>query len=129
VWLPLCLDRAFTDKQNVHALSENGKLRDAETGPCQIRDPRRKKNGRVGRAGHDTKDCGREVEKKSVFLDHNLGGFNDSDDVVALLELQLVGAAPGYGAFNQILAHPDDYMGHYVAQLDFLDGSAQFVSR
>ena len=68
-------------------------------------------------------------ERKSVFLDHNFGGFNDSDDVVALLELQLVGAAPCDGAFNQILAHPDDYMGHDVAQLDFFDGSAQLVSR
>jgi hypothetical protein len=67
-------------------------------------------------------------ERKSVFLDDNFGGFNNSDDVVAFLE-QLIGAAPRDGAFNQILGHPDDYMGHDVAQLDFLDGSAQFVSR
>ena len=67
--------------------------------------------------------------RQSVLLDHYLGGLHYGDNGVSLLKLQLVGAAPRDGAFNEILTDADDDMGHNIAQLDFFDGSSQFVSR
>ena len=66
---------------------------------------------------------------RSVFLDHYFGGLDDSSDRVALLEFQLIGAAPGDGALDEIVSHPDDYMGHDIAELSFFDFSTQLVSR
>jgi len=110
------------DSENVPPLNIRGSWR------YRIAIPGGKKSpGGYGRQRYGKLRMGDET--KSVFLDHDLGGFHDRDDLIALVELQLFGAAPCDGAFNQILAHPDDYMGHDVAQLDFFDGSAQLVPR
>ena len=65
---------------------------------------------------------------KLILLNHYLCGFNNSKHCVALLELQIVGTASSDGALNEIVTHPDDYMGHDITQLDFFDGSTQFIS-
>jgi hypothetical protein len=56
-----------------------------------------------------------------IRLNHYLCGFNNSNHRVALLELQLFGAAPCDGALDEIVAHSDDHMGHDITQLDFFD--------
>jgi hypothetical protein len=81
----------------------------------------------MGQAGDDAKDCGRAV-KRSVLLNHHLGGFDHSRDRVALLELEFVGAAACDGTLNEIVSDPHDHVGHDIAELDFFDFSTQFVS-
>ena len=66
--------------------------------------------------------------RRSILLDHDFSGLNDRGDRIALLELQLVGAPPRDGTFNEIVAHTDDHVGHDIAQLNFLDFAPQFVS-
>ena len=61
-------------------------------------------------------------------MNHNLGGFDDGDDGVALLELEFIGATAGDDALNQVVAHSNHHMGHDVTELNFFDFSAQFVS-
>ena len=67
-------------------------------------------------------------EAGSVLLNHHLGGFDHGGDGVTLFELELVGAAAGNGTFNEVVANSNNNMGHNVAQLNFLNFSAQFVS-
>jgi hypothetical protein len=64
----------------------------------------------------------------SILLDHHFSSFDDSGYGVAFFELEFVGAAAGDGALNEVLANPNDYMGHDIAQLNFFDFSTQFVS-
>jgi len=58
-----------------------------------------------------------------VLLDHNFGGLYDRSDRIALLELELVGAPSGDGAFNEVVAHTHDHVGHDIAQLNLFDFS------
>jgi len=58
-----------------------------------------------------------------ILLDHNFGGLYDRSDRIALLELKLVGAPSRDGAFNDIVAHTDDHVGHDIAQLNLFDFS------
>jgi hypothetical protein len=66
--------------------------------------------------------------KKLIVLNHYLCGSNSTKHRVALLELQLFGTAPCDSALDEIVTHPDDYMGHDIAQLDYFDSSTQLVS-
>ena len=65
---------------------------------------------------------------ESIFLNHDLGRFHHGSHDVTLLELQFVGAPTGDGAFDQVVSYSNHHMTHNVAQLDFLNGSGQFVS-
>lgn len=65
---------------------------------------------------------------RSILLNHYFRGLHDGTDRVANLELQLVGTTPCDGALDEIVTHAHHDMGHDVAQLDFLDFSAQLVS-
>jgi hypothetical protein len=66
--------------------------------------------------------------KGSILLNHHLGGFDDSGDGVPFLELEFVSATACDDALNQIVPDPNDNMSHYVAELNFFNFSAQFVS-
>jgi len=66
--------------------------------------------------------------RDSVFLNHHFSGFYDGSNGVALFEFQFVGAAPRYGTLDEIFADSYDHMSHHVAQLNFFDLSAEFVS-
>jgi hypothetical protein len=81
----------------------------------------------MGEAGDEAKDCGRAV-KRLVLLNHHLGSFDHGGDGIALLKFEFVGAAACDGTFNDTIPNPDDYMGHYVAQLNLFDRPTQFVS-
>ena len=81
----------------------------------------------MGAASNDVKGCGRAV-KLSVLLNHYLGRFDDGRDSVAFLELKFVGTAASNRALNQVIADSYDHVSHDVAQLNFFDGSTQFVS-
>jgi hypothetical protein len=64
----------------------------------------------------------------SVFLNHHFGSFDDSGDGVAFLEFEFVGATAGDGTLDKIVSYTNDYVGHDIAQLNFLDFSTQFIS-
>jgi hypothetical protein len=64
----------------------------------------------------------------SVILNHYLSRFDHCGDGVALFEFEFVGAAASDGALDEVVADPNDYMGHNIAQLNFFDFSTQFVS-
>ena len=81
----------------------------------------------MGAAGDDSEDCGRAVSR-SVFLNHDLSRFDHRADGITLLELEFVGAAPGDGTLDEVVADPNDNMGHNIAELNFFDFSTQFVS-
>jgi len=66
--------------------------------------------------------------RRSVLLNHNFGGFDDSGNGVAFLKLEFVGAAAGDGALDEVVPDPNDHMGHDIAQLNFFDFTAQFIS-
>lgn len=51
----------------------------------------------------------------SVLLDHYFRSLNDSENRVSLFEFQLIGAAPGNGALDEIVADTDDNVRHDVA--------------
>ena len=64
----------------------------------------------------------------SVLLNHHFGSFDDSGDGVTLLELEFVGAATRDDTLNKILPDTNHYVSHDIAQLNFFDFTAQFVS-
>lgn len=64
----------------------------------------------------------------SVLLNHHFRSFNNGENRVSLFQLQLVGAASGDGALDEILTHSNNNVGHDIAQLDFLNCSTEFVS-
>jgi hypothetical protein len=72
--------------------------------------------------------CSFAWKSRSVFLDHHFGSFHDSGDRIALLEFQLVGAAPGDNTLDEVVSDADDNVGHHVAHLNFFDFSTQLVS-
>jgi hypothetical protein len=81
----------------------------------------------MGAAGDSSKDCGRAV-RGSVLLNHYLCGFDDRGNGVALFEFEFVGAAAGDGTLNEIVPDPYHHVGHDIAELNFFDFAAQFVS-
>jgi hypothetical protein len=81
----------------------------------------------VGQAGEHVKNRERAM-KGSVLLDHHFSSFDDGGYRVALLELEFVSTAAGDGALNEVVADPNDHMGHDIAQLNFFNFSTQFVS-
>jgi hypothetical protein len=81
----------------------------------------------MGAAGDNVKDCGRAV-KRSILLNHYLGSFDDRGNGVALFEFEFVCAAAGDGTLHEIVTDPYHHMGHDIAQLNFFDFAAQFVS-
>jgi hypothetical protein len=64
----------------------------------------------------------------SIFLNHNLGGFDNSGDGVAFLELEFVSAAARDDALNKTVPDPNDNVSHDIAELNLFNFSAQFVS-
>lgn len=60
---------------------------------------------------------------ESVLLNHHFGGFDNSGDGIALLELEFVSAAAGDGTLNETVADTDDHVSHDIAQLNFFDFS------
>jgi len=64
----------------------------------------------------------------SVLLNHHFGSFDHSGDGIAFFEFEFVGAAPRDGALDEIISNPNDHMGHDIAELDFFNFSAKFVS-
>jgi hypothetical protein len=81
----------------------------------------------MGAASNDVKGCGRAV-KLSVLLNHYLGRFDHGGDSVAFFELKFVSTAASNCTLNQVIADSYDHVSHDVAQLNFFDGSTQFVS-
>jgi hypothetical protein len=88
-------------------------------------------------AGNDIEDCRRAVKagamklhsvRKLILLNHYLCGFDNNCDGVTLLELEFVGAAAGDGTLDKIVSDANDYVGHDIAELNFFDLTAQFVS-
>jgi hypothetical protein len=65
---------------------------------------------------------------RSILLNHHLGRFNDRSDGIAFLELKFVGTPPRDGALNQVFSHSHHNMSHHIAQLNFFDFPAEFVS-
>jgi hypothetical protein len=121
------LDPAFTDKANSARLPAQRETAGRERRPVSRRDTRRKKDGPLDKTGHLIKNRGRALTR-SVLLNHDFGGLDYSADRVALLELQFVGAAAGDCTFDQIVAYPHHHVGHDIAQQNFFDFSAQFIS-
>jgi hypothetical protein len=70
-----------------------------------------------------------DVRQESVLLNHYLRCLNHSNHGVTLFEFQFVGTSACDGAFNETVSHPYNDVRHYITQLDFLDFSAEFVSR
>ncbi len=66
--------------------------------------------------------------ERSIFLNHHLGGFDDSGDGVTFLELEFVSAAARDDAFNETVPDPNDNVSHDIAELNLFNCSAQFVS-
>ena len=69
------------------------------------------------------------AEAPSVLLNHHFGRLHDGCRRVALLKLQLIGAATGNDALDEVVANANDDVRHYVSQDDLFDLTAQFVSR
>ena len=65
--------------------------------------------------------------KKSIFLNHDFGSFDDSGDGVALFQLKFVGAATCDCTLDQIFADANNHMSHHIAQLNFFDFSTQLI--
>ena len=59
----------------------------------------------------------------SIFLQHDLGRLNHHFDGVTNLQSHCLGASPGNHTFNEILAHAHYDVGHYAAELNFLNGT------
>ena len=57
----------------------------------------------MGQAGDDAEDCGCSV-KESVFLNHHLGGFDDSGDGVTFLEFEFVSTTACDDALDDIVS-------------------------
>ena len=63
-----------------------------------------------------------------VFFEHDFGGLDDGLYGVADLEFHFFGAAAGDDAFNEVMAHANDHMGHDTAQLKFFNLAGEFVA-
>ena len=74
----------------------------------------------MGKAAQTVKNRGRTL-KRSVFLNHHFGGFDNGRYGITLLELEFVSATSGDRTLNQIVADTDGDMGHDIAQLNFFD--------
>ena len=67
-------------------------------------------------------------EKGSVFLNHHLGGFDDSGDGVTFLEFEFVSTTACNDTLNKTVSDSNRHVSHDVTQLNFFDCSTQFVS-
>ena len=65
---------------------------------------------------------------KSVFLQHHFGGLDDYFDGIALLEAHGFGATPRDHAFDKVVAHFYDYVGHHSAELKLLDDAGKLIA-
>jgi hypothetical protein len=70
-----------------------------------------------------------ELKQDRLFLfQHDFGGFDDGRDGVADLEPHFLGAPFGNDAFNEVVAHANDYMSHNTAELKFDDLSFETIT-
>jgi hypothetical protein len=63
-----------------------------------------------------------------VFFEHYFRGFDHRGDFVAHFQLHFIDAALGDYAFDQVLSHLYDDVGHDAAKLDFGDFAFQTIS-
>jgi hypothetical protein len=119
------LDPAFTDKPIVLALLRDEKPLDEKEGPYRIVIPD-EKGWPVGSSSDYSKGRGCAV-KKSIFLNHDFGGFDDGGDGIALFQFKFVGAAACDCTLDQIFADANHHMSHHISQLNFFDFSTELI--
>ena len=67
-------------------------------------------------------------EGKSIFLDHDLCRFDNRGDHIAFLQFKFVRTAARNGTFDEVVSNANNDVSHYIAELNFLYCSAQFVA-
>jgi hypothetical protein len=66
---------------------------------------------------------------RSVFFEHDFGGFDYGGDFVADFQLHFFHAALGDDAFDKVLSNLHDDMRHDAAKLNFSDFAFQAIPR
>jgi hypothetical protein len=61
------------------------------------------------------------AEVPSILLNHHFGRLHDGCHRGALLKLQLIGAATGNDALDDVVAHTNDDVRHHISQDDLLN--------
>jgi len=65
---------------------------------------------------------------RSILLNHDLCGLHYSGDGITFLKPEFVSTAASDGAFNEVVANTNHYMGHDIAELDLFYVSGQLVA-
>lgn len=69
-----------------------------------------------------------EDREELSFFEHDLSGLNDRADRITNLQFHFVGAAAADDALDDVVAHMDYDVGHYVTKGDLGDFADQTIA-
>lgn len=72
--------------------------------------------------------CSRRSRRGWSFLQHYFRRFNNCGNCIADFECHFFRASSGDDAFNQIIAHLNNNVGHYVPELELDDCADKTVA-